>query len=187
MTQSVVCYEKTHRWSPCCNKRERMYQFLWLKTSICRWPLVLRSFLFHHTSQLAVQELNQAGLKRQKQLLQNKFAIIITECILLCWLTSFQTSMEVKSVCVWYEILRPGFLCPVIKLAHEKRDYPVKTLASIVFVARKKTRMRKICDKSVVCVSLQHPAQDGRFGFTTMAFLCYCAVHHESHDGDTEH
>ena len=37
------------------------------------------------------------------------------------------------SVWVWDEVLRPGFLCPVVKLARQKRDNQVKTLSSIVF------------------------------------------------------
>ena len=54
---------------------------------------------------------------------------------------------------VWNEVFRPGFLCPVVKLAREKRYNPVKTLASIVFATLEYARKRKFSDKSVVHVS----------------------------------
>ena len=65
--------------------------------------------------------------------------------MLACYMfTSVFVSSEVKSVWVLNEIVRSGFLSSVAKLAHRNGDYPIETLASIVFTTRQYARMWEI-------------------------------------------
>ena len=59
---------------------------------------------------------------------QNEWTRVYFGKLLFCWQRTLHWS-----VWVWDEVLRPGFLCPVVKLARQKRDNQVKTLSSIVF------------------------------------------------------
>ena len=68
--------------------------------------------------------------------------------------TSVPITFVVKSVWIWNEILRSGFLSSVTKLALEERDHPVKALASIIFPTKLYACVREFCQHRAVDMSL---------------------------------
>ena len=83
---------------------------------------------------------------------------------------------------MWDEILGSCFLCSVVELASEERDYPVEALASIIFVTGKHACVWKICLHCLIDVSAQHPAQDGCLGSPARALLSLCSVKDLTHN-----